>query len=211
MIVVSTAFNPPPEAKAKCLDSVDAQKGVRAHHRYVDCTGVKDPPSITENLRNALFDLDPRCPVAWLDGDDWLAHDGVLAHIARVYQDPDVWLTYGSFQYADGRPGFCQQYRTSDYRREPWKASHLKTFRAGLFQRINPADLDFTLAVDQAVMLPMLELSGPERQRFVPQVLYTYNYASSYEHRATPAQLEAEQAAVKAIRAREPYARLEAL
>ena len=32
-----------------------------------------------------------------MDGDDCVAHENVLAYINNVYQNPDVWLTYGQF------------------------------------------------------------------------------------------------------------------
>jgi hypothetical protein len=211
VIVVSTAYKPPPEAKARCLESVAMQKGIEARHVYVDATEQTPVRSVSENLRSVIEDLPPHEVVAWVDGDDWLAHDSALAYVERAYQDPDVRLTYGSYECADGRPGLCAPYRTTDYRKEVWRASHLKTFRAGLFQRIKPEDLEFTLAVDQSVMLPMLEMAGPEHVRFIPQVLYIYNYVASYEHNATPEQLTAEHDAVVAIRSREPYGRLESL
>ena len=32
-----------------------------------------------------------------LDGDDQLAHDGVLKKLNSIYANPDVWVTYGSY------------------------------------------------------------------------------------------------------------------
>ena len=33
--------------------------------------------------------------IAILDGDDWFAHNLVLARVNQEYKDPNVWLTYG--------------------------------------------------------------------------------------------------------------------
>ncbi len=33
-----------------------------------------------------------------LDGDDWLAHENVLAMLNIIYADPEVWITYGQYK-----------------------------------------------------------------------------------------------------------------
>lgn len=216
MIVVSTGFNPPPDAKALCLNSVHNQT-LRATHVYIDAARQSRPRSVTENLARVIRSCPPLEVVVWLDLDDSLAHPTVLQLLDHIYEDPDVWLTYGSYRFSDGRPGHCAPYETTDYRREPWKASHLRTFRAGLFQRIRPDDLITQVrgrsqgAPDQAVMLPMLEMAGPEHIRFIPEILAIYNYASSFEHGASPEDMAHERLAAAHIRTKAPYARLEAL
>lgn len=218
MIVVSTAFNPAPDAAALCKDSVRNQRGVAVLHHYVDAALLDRPRSVTENLRSSICCcLNPLEVVVWLDGDDHLAHPGVLQLIAHIYEDPDVWLTFGSYRHTDGRPGCCAPYETDQYRKEPWRASHLRTFRAGLFRRIKPTDLVTEVrgksqgAPDHAIMLPMLELAGPARVRFIPETLVIYNFRDSFEHGASPEDMAHERAAAARIRAKTPYARLEAL
>lgn len=49
------------------------------------------------NIYRILNSLDPSEIAVILDGDDWLYHDHVLEHLNQVYQDPNVWMTYGSF------------------------------------------------------------------------------------------------------------------
>jgi 2-polyprenyl-3-methyl-5-hydroxy-6-metoxy-1,4-benzoquinol methylase len=124
--------------------------------------------------------------VVWLDGDDWLAHDRALEVVAETYTDPDVWLTYGQFIMPDGTIGFASRYpaglrvRTID-----WRATHLKTFRAGLVKKIKPSDLLkpngawCDLAIDHAVMYPLLEMAG-ERYACIDRVVCVYNFASSW-------------------------------
>jgi len=210
MIVVSTGINAP--TKERCIESVTRQTGVAPVHVYIEAADQHPPWSATANLASVIRPRAPREIVVWLDGDDWLADDHALEHVASIYStDPDVWLTYGSYVHADGRRGICAPYESTAYRVEPWKASHLRTFRAGLFQRIKPENLRFDLAVDQAVMLPMLEMAGAARVKFVPRVLAIYNYANSYEHRASAYELAAERRAARAIRALPTYPRLERL
>ena len=59
-------------------------------------------------------------------------------------------------------------------------ASHLRTFKYGLWQRIDDADLRddsgeyYDVAYDQAIMLPLLELSGG-RISYIDSILHVYN------------------------------------
>lgn len=209
--VVSTGFASP--AKTRCLASVRSQSCVVIHH-YVEASDQDPPKSALQNRAEIVRDLRANDVVVELDGDDWFAHDGVLATVAALYENPELWVTYGSFRYADGRPGFAAPYETTDYRHEPWKATHLKTYRAGLFHRIKAVDLRtpegdwMTRAIDQAVMLPLLEMAGPQHARFVPWVLYVYNFATSVEF-TTRADITAqERAAAIEVRSRTPYSRL---
>src|SRR5262249_26986087 len=65
----------------------------------------------------------------------------------------------------------------------PFVSSHLRTFYAGLYQRIRPVDLQdgagrfFTTAGDVAQMWALHEMAGPHG-KFVDEVLYLYNRAN---------------------------------
>lgn len=163
---------------------------------------VADRGHQMQTMFEVIGDLPPETIVAWVDGDDWLSRPDALEIIREAYQDPDVWLTWGSFNYADGRPGWAGDYHIQtkihgSFRNEVWRATHLKTFRAGLFQRIElksllePCDTpnpDLLLAlvsgarlprwldraVDLAVMFPMLEMAR-ERCAFIELPLYVYS------------------------------------
>jgi hypothetical protein len=182
--VVSTAgANVPTEAKRKCIDSVHAQMCPPiARHHYIECTVDEYFPAMID----AIGKLPPDAIVANLDGDDWLGPTNALEIVASVHEDGAL-VTYGSFIFADGRPGFAAPYAAGDdVRKAPWRATHLKTFRAGLFQAIDPEDfkIDGTwarYARDQAFMLPMLEMAGHARAVFIPDILCVYNYVHSGE------------------------------
>jgi len=140
-----------------------------------------------ENLYTAIHSCPDHAIIVTLDGDDWFATDKALARVNREYQDNNTWLTYGQFVfYPVGQPGFCSalpddviQHNT--FRGHPWVTSHLRTFYAGLFKKIDKEDLKgtdgqfYAVTWDQAMLLPMLEMAG-HHVRFIPDILYVYNY-----------------------------------
>ena len=122
-----------------------------------------------------------------LDGDDWLSSEDVLNLLNKIYVEEKVFLTYGSYQYYPmGTKGVePSEYPKSvidnnDYRNDEWRASHLRTFKALLWDKIDKKDLMdddgeyYKMTYDQAMMLPMLEMVGP-LARYVPEVLHVYN------------------------------------
>jgi glycosyltransferase involved in cell wall biosynthesis len=211
LIVVSTCFNSP--TKDKCRESVVSQT-LQVSHVLIDASLQEKPKTHSENLYNVVKHLEPDDVVVQLDGDDWLAHPRALEQVAGLYEDPEVWLTYGSFELSDGGRGISASYAPhEDIRTSEWRCSHLKTFRAGLFQRIDPNDLklpDGTFtgrAVDHAMMFPMVEMAGWDRTRWVKDIIYVYNWQNSTE--ATSSVLTAASAsAALFFRGKQRYSRI---
>lgn len=208
--VISTGFVAP--TKEKCLASVRAQVGVDVVHHYVEAAEQVPPANVLSNVLGVVDTLDPDAVCAWLDGDDWLSHDGALARVQWMH-DQGAWVTYGSFRFSDGRPGFAAEYgRDELVRSSAWRATHLKTFRAGLVQRLRPEDRewprDAAAPWDVVIMFAAIEQAGWERTTFCPEVLYVYNFASSHEWKHGPGEERRWEAE---IRRRAPYERLEAL
>lgn len=210
IVVVSTGLSNTPDrvsAKARCLASVATQT-IEHSHIYVEAADQDPPKSAAENFVGVCRSLRPDAIIVWLDGDDRLKHDRVLEKLLEVYQDPGVWMTYGSYEHADGRPGITRAYteeEAKDYRQAEWLGSHLKTARAALFQRLTDEDLKAhghwrELAWDQAIMFPMLEMSGIEHSRHCNEVLCVYDYAMSFEFNAKTAGIRLERAASAEIR-----------
>jgi glycosyltransferase involved in cell wall biosynthesis len=117
-----------------------------------------------------------------VDGDDWLPNSNVLTKINEIYQDENVWMTSGSFKYHDGRTGFANPpTKFTDIRKQTFTLSHLRTWKAWLWKKILPEDLKdengkfWSVAGDLAFMFPMLEMSGEEHYRFLPDINYIYN------------------------------------
>lgn len=131
--------------------------------------------------------------VVCVDGDDFLAHSKVLLRLEKEYQDPNVWMTYGSLvAIPEGiRYSNCIGYteeviKNRSFRYDYNVPTHVKTFRAKLFKQIKREDLldpdtgnFYTKAWDSAMLLPMFEMcapySGENHSRYIPDILYIYN------------------------------------
>jgi hypothetical protein len=211
IVVLSTGFAPP--TAHLCKASVKSQRYPAWMHVALDAAEQSPPLRCSENLAGMIGLCRPDDVVVHLDLDDWLRGPDSLSVIADAYLDPDLWMTWGSYDTSDGRKGIAGPYRDDENcRTTPWRLSHLKTFRAGLAQRIRPEDLHLPdgqwthRAVDLALMFPMFEMAGPRHRRYLPDLLAVYHYSASFEAGASPAQLEEERAIAAYFRGMPPYA-----
>lgn len=129
--------------------------------------------------------------VVSIDGDDWLKHKKVLEKLSSTYSSEDVWMTYGTYEEFPYR-NVSEHYfaypddiiETNAFREYKWLASHLRTWRKELFKKIPEnaflkEDGTWLDTVgDQAIMLPMLEMSG-KKSHHISDILYVYNVANS--------------------------------
>lgn len=145
-----------------------------------------------KNIYDGIKSLSPQPDdvIVVLDGDDWLSSRFALSNLASNYEKEKCWMTYGSFiEFPTARIGMeASDYPKSviennSYREDKWRASHLKTFKASLWSKINSEDfLDddgkfYEMTYDQAIMLPMLEMSG-QRAKYIEDVNYVYNVSN---------------------------------
>ena len=147
------------------------------------------------NLVNGirLSGADPEDVIVVLDGDDWLSTDRALRIIANAYDGSDCWMTYGSWtsnmmgenrRYGGMWPPYPPE--TTDFRRTRWLGTAVRTWKRWLWDLIDDRDFRdaagnyFRVTEDQAAMLPMLEMSGTERARHIPDVLMVYNRSSPH-------------------------------
>ncbi len=153
------------------------------------------------------------------DGDDWFSSPNVFTILNQEYANENVWMTYGSFQIypcgtrgVDPTPTPKEIIESNAYRKDEWRASHVRTFYAWLFKRIKTEDLQmdgtfFSVTCDQAIMLPLLEMSGG-RFKYIEDILYIYNRDNPYnDGKIIDILLPAETANI--IRLRNPYQPLE--
>lgn len=116
-----------------------------------------------------------------LDGDDMLKDNNVLGLVNKVFSNQDIWIC-GS-RWVD-RKNRSMKYGKADAdnpRKTQWNFSHMRSYRAFLFRSINLEDLLFDgeyvrAAVDLAIGIPMLEMSGNEHYYFLDEVTYIYNW-----------------------------------
>jgi len=134
-----------------------------------------------------------------LDGDDELYGPDVLTYLASVYNDADVNITFGNYlkQYRSGRRKNANHIDFNSkwfdiaenqlWRKMPYQATHLKTFRYRLFEYLNhdvylKRDGEYIrAATDVATMLPLLETAG-HTFKVIERPLYLYNCDLSTNH-----------------------------
>jgi glycosyltransferase involved in cell wall biosynthesis len=169
----------------------------RAEHGWRAILNGDTNLEAAQNIWHAhrFLDPDPDDIIVELDGDDWLAHDQVLAHIAEAYENPAVWLTYGSYEYwpnpdhwvNPALPYPPKVIADRSYRTAPVLFNHPETWRAFMWERLNEWELKddagrwIRRTWDYAAMMPLLELAGPH-WRHLPEVLYTYNHSNQLSH-----------------------------
>ena len=142
-----------------------------------------------ENIVNTLNNssIQPDDVNVILDGDDWFSSYNVLSYLNYIYKEHLCLMTYGSYvYYPKGSRGLEPSsypekvIKSNSFRRDIWRASHLRTFKTSVWKKINLDDLKdkygnfYKTAYDQAIMLPLLELSS-DRSKFVDKILHVYN------------------------------------
>ncbi len=127
--------------------------------------------------------------IVQLDGDDWFSTPDALSTINRIYQNPDVWITYGNFiKWPKNTIGHCfmpsiAEIKQNNYR-ESIKGASARTFYAWLAKQVKLEDLlcpaypfvgkFFPTNYDWALMFPMLEMANG-KFALIKKPLYTYN------------------------------------
>jgi len=145
---------------------------------------------VTRNVHDVVCEMDEDEIIVVIDGDDWLSDCDALSWIDSIYNQQDCWLTFGQYRFSDGRYGwaapFADASEFAQHRSLPWRASHLRTFRAGLYHRLADQDATYACmrgrdgnwwrsAADVALMMPLLDMAGFERAHFCDRCIYVYN------------------------------------
>jgi glycosyltransferase involved in cell wall biosynthesis len=142
------------------------------------------------NLYHAIHEASPTDVVVDLDGDDFLFDKEVFQTLADAYKDPNIWLTYGSYQYEPGgQKGVCEALPEDVLKNgsirsyQKWVTSQLRTFYAALFQKIKKEDLMvngkfFEIASDVALFVPLLEMASPNHILYIDRIMYIYNFTN---------------------------------
>jgi glycosyltransferase involved in cell wall biosynthesis len=130
--------------------------------------------------------ISPDDIIVEVDADDWLLHPFVFDYLNQAYQDPNTWMTYGHYiEYPSGKVGGHFHMHLPDdnnIRQSPFAYSHLKTYKAWLFDKvpreylINPETGKYwNITADFAMCMPMVEMAGKDRIIRFDQPIYVYN------------------------------------
>jgi hypothetical protein len=166
-----------------------AQEAVAGDDRFTVVRNPQRSGALANIIRGIeMTNPEPSDVIVTVDGDDWLAHPRVFERLAHSYADKRCQLTYGQFWQVNRKEtGWCVDYpaevkRRRSFRHFNWIATHLRTFRYRLWRRIHRKDLldpetgkPWEMSWDVAMMVPMLEMCGPNEFQFIPEVLYCYN------------------------------------
>jgi glycosyltransferase involved in cell wall biosynthesis len=88
--------------------------------------------------------VEPNDILICLDGDDWFPNEFVLDRVFGYYYMSSTLMTFGQFVHYDGKtyyPGFTSEPKFEMLRKTRWTTSHLKTFKAKVFNKIKDQDL----------------------------------------------------------------------
>src|ERR1035437_841743 len=139
------------------------------------------PGNYDQVIRNNP-DIDDNEVIVEIDGDDWLSNAKTLELVDSIYKDQNIWITNGSFRYANGQFGFSSKQKINEnLRSAEMTCSHLRTWRAFLWRNIKQEDLKdetgtyWSVTGDLAFMFPMLEMAGDEHYHFIKDITYIYN------------------------------------
>lgn len=208
-IKIITPFYNPGEFLDNCVSSIITQKYDNYKVIFTDdcstdnswsklphdsskaiCIKTDKRKTALENIHNSIINhCDEDDIVVLLDGDDWFPNKNTLSYINEFYTKHNCWIMYGQSQWTDGRRGFACPYTEDEFnniRNTPFKVSHIRTFKAGLYKKIADQDPNFSclkddfgefykMTYDVAIMFPILEMAGHEKTKFNDTILYIYN------------------------------------
>ena len=161
--------------------------------------------------------------LVFVDGDDWLANPDVLDKLNDFYNTNDCWMSYGGYvdypemQYpsTQNTPYPLQVHNEVLYRRDVWRASHLRTFKWWLYKKLKDEDMRYSKtgdyyfhAEDLATSYPCMEMCGMEKIGVHNFITYVFNNTQSNRQRGIAREKEAGMELEREIRTNKPYDRV---
>lgn len=180
---------------------------------------------INPNIQNFIDDDEDI--LVFVDGDDWLAESTVLSQLNDFYNKHECWMSYGGYvdypelTFPSGPHGwqntrYSQQvHNTNSYRKDWWRASHLRTFKWWLYKKIKDTDLRYSKtnkyyfhAEDLASSFPCLEMCPTNKIGVHDFVTYVFNNTPSNRARGIEREKQAGQELEQEIRNQPSYSEL---
>jgi glycosyltransferase involved in cell wall biosynthesis len=170
------------------------------------------PWSFKEHCKYS-YEIPPFSPddiLVFVDADGDRLDGKALRIVEKVYQKhPECLLTYGSYlkRSKGRRTKISHPYpEGANVRKHPWRASHLKTMKWKLFEKIPESAFQhkgkwLCAASDLALMIPAMEMAGLERCRHIHRIIYDWRDNVNKEKRALEKKCES------IIRAKKPFER----
>jgi len=158
--------------------------------------------------------------IVFIDGDDWLSDNDVLDNLNNFYNQNDSWMTYGGmYCYPSGNIANPQNTEYSNevhnknlYRKDLWRASHLRTFKWHLYKKMDKKDLIhqktgkyYFHAEDLSTSFPCLEMCPQEKIGVVNFSTYMFNETPSNRERGIERENQAGDDLENEIRTATPY------
>lgn len=158
--------------------------------------------------------------LVFVDGDDWLIDKNVLLNLNSYYNNKEVWMTYGGmYCYPTGEianpqntPYSKEIHHHNAYRRDHWRASHLRTFKWHLYKKILKEDMLYSKtkkyyfhAEDLATSYPCLEMCPEQKIGVVDFPTYMFNATPSNRERGIQRENDAGMDLELEIRNQSPY------
>lgn len=195
----------------RCVNSIMTQKYDNFHVYFIDdastteeswnilphgdkrvtCIKNEENVSALPNIHKIITEYcEPDSICVTVDGDDALLNTKVLEHINSSFNEHDCWIMYGQFMFSTGGVGFASAYTEKEFeniRKAPFRVSHLRSWRAGLYQAIKNQDNDYScmkkrdgsfynMAYDVAIFAPLLDMCPYEKVKFNSKPNYLYNF-----------------------------------
>jgi glycosyltransferase involved in cell wall biosynthesis len=172
-----------------------------------------------------FFDDDKEILI-FVDGDDWLPYPNTLERLNNFYNKHDCWMTYGGMVCWEGgeevneanpqnSPYSDDVHFNKKYRKDMWRASHLRTFRWFLYNKIDDMDLRYSKtneyyfhAEDLASSYPCLEMCPKSKIGVLDFISYVFNAYPSNRERGVKRENRAGIELEAEIRNKEVYDRL---
>jgi glycosyltransferase involved in cell wall biosynthesis len=138
------------------------------------------------NTLQAVNQIDDDEIICRVDGGDWLTENDTLWMLDSVYKNDAVDIVWTSHRWAYTSQNISGQLslkKDQTVYQHPWVSSHMKTFRCKRIRSVPDANFRdengsyITIACDQAIFLPMMQMSINEKRLVghLPTVCYHYS------------------------------------